>query len=361
LKTAPAHTKQSRRAALRWSLAAALCLALLSHDRRPADAGEQKKNAEADLRVIVFDFSDNAAAADPAAVSRAFRDEIKKFGQFSVLDIDKINRAVASAPPRTGGAVSAREKALAIGKSVGAHRVITGEMAGKGAAIRLTAEVLDTDRAAVDLSRSIEQGPLTDAGIRSFARDVAEGMLRVIHEKAEREKAQKKEPETSRPPSAGISFGMLRPGEKISPYLDTTFFTRLTYAHPLDCFRNTGVELSIGYARAGSTDAIQGEVDMVLAPFIASMVRRFHLSDRAYIPDPVIYGGGGITYLLLSGESAGARVSKRGFDLTAVCGAGLSFALSASFSIEFQALIYYLYEDIEVTYRYCGIALQHLL
>ncbi len=353
---ASGHATQRPHATPRWFFAALLCCALFTHEHRAADAGEQKKNVEADLRVVVFDFTAGPGVTDTDAAGRAFRDELKKFAQFSLLDIGTINRALASARPEAAGPGSVREKALAVGRTIGAHKVITGMVRKDGDTMKLTAEVLDTGEAAVDLDRRFEKGALTDEDIRSFARNVAEGMLGVI-----REKEPKKEPEKARPHSAGLSFGVLDPGEKISAYLNTTFLVRLNYTCEMSLFRNTGLEVSAGYARAGSTDAIAGEVDMTLVPFTALLVRRFHLSDRFYIPDPVIYGGGGITYLYLSGKSRGETVSRRGFDLTAAGGAGLAFPLPGPLSIQFQALLYYLYEDIVVTYRYYGIALQYLL
>ncbi len=328
---------------------------LFTHEHRAADAGEQKKNVEADLRVVVFDFNPGPGVTDAAAAGNVFRDELKKFAQFSLLDIGTINRAVAPAWAGKADIETVRKQALTVGKAIGAHKVITGEIRRSADSIKITAEVLDTEKSSVDLSRHFERGTLSDEEIRSFAREVAEGMLAVI-----REEAPKKEPEKARAASAGISFGVLDPGEKISAYLGTTFLVRFNYTCGLDFLRNTGLEFSAGYARAGSTGAIEGDVDMMLLPLTASLVHRFHISDRFYIPDPVIYGGGGATFLYLSGKSRGETISRRGFDLTAVGGAGLAFPLSGTFSAQFQALLYYLYEEIEVTYRYYGITLQYL-
>ncbi|HPQ55357.1 MAG TPA: hypothetical protein PK253_19050 [Spirochaetota bacterium] len=307
-------------------------------------------NADNTIRFIIFDFTPRSSSIDSSTISRVFREEFKRRNRFSVLDIDEINKETARKDTELSPA-GTRNRAVSIGKSVHAHKIIIGEIVTIEQKERLTVDVIDIKTGTTDFSMQHDEDPMTTGTTAMFANSVADRVLGI-------------EPETkksARKDAAGISFGMLSPWREIGPYLNTMLLTKAHYEYPTGIYKNTALDFSIGYARTSTKSSIAGDLTMRFVPLTVSLAARFPVFSTSWLPVPVLYGGCGITYLSLSGTAGNQSISRQGVDITALAGMGLSFSLTDTLYFQLQTMLYYLYEDIEVTYYYYGVMLQYRL
>lgn len=334
---------------------AAVCLLFLFSGREVA--GVQRSSVDGKvIRVIVFNFENQAGAAKQKDIARVFRRELHTFPELRLLDMPAINRALEPAALSGEAGEAAIEKAAYVGASVGADRVLIGTVERVGNITRLSASVIDTGRSVVDFTENIDRERIEEKDAAAFARLVARRMLGLSPER--KDAVAPGGPQHHR---AGVSFGVLAPGAGIRPYLEKAQLTCLHYVWPLSAPSGAGIEFTAGYARAQSDDSIPGDVSLALVPFTAMVRYGRPLFGSRYVPEPVLLAGGGATWLRLSGESAGRDASRSGFDWTLAAGMGLALDAWGPLCIQARAMAYYLYEDITVMYWYCGAMIEYRL
>ena len=319
----------------------------------------REKGTGTTIRIISFDFTTGTASPDRGNLSRIFRDEFKQRAQFSVLDIEEINKALVQ-PEHAAPSGTAQGRAIYIGKSVNSHKVIIGRIRSQPQSERLTVEIVDTMTGTPDFSEHLDEERLSAESVAAFSRQVADRMLGIAPV-AHRERAPREHILPSHITgnhAGGLSFGIITPWKEISPYLNNALLVKAHYAYPTDLIKNSEIDCSIGYDGTETKNSISG-IDMVLVPITATLSTQVPLFSSPMMPIPVLYGGCGITYLSLSGTATGQTISKQGVDITALAGIGLSFKPADSLVFQLQTMLYYLYEDILVTYYYYGIMMQY--
>lgn len=293
--------------------------------------------------------------ADPAVT---FRREFQAFPTLRVLDIPTINRALES-PSLSGreGATN-NEKAAFVGASVGADKVLTGTIERLDGVVKVRVSVVDAATGGIDFSREKTAEGRAGPDVKRLAREVAKAMLGI---RAEEGDGEPRDGESAPEHRVGLSVGVLAPGSRISPFLERAVLTTLHYFLPFGFFPGAGVEFAAGYARADAGGSVPGNVTLTLVPCMALLAFTFPVSESRFVPDPVVFAGGGATWLCLSGESAGRDASRNGFDWTLAAGMGLALDAWGPLSIQARAMAYYLYEDITVVYWYGGITIEYRL
>lgn len=293
--------------------------------------------------------------ADPSVT---FRREFREFPMIRVLDIPAINRALESPSISGREGTSHNEKAAFVGASVGADKVLTGTIERIDGTVRVRVSVVDAATGAVDFSREKSADGRAGPDVKRLAHEVANAMLGIRDEDSD---GAPRDSEIIPAHRVGVSLGVLKPGSRISPFLESAALTTLHYFLPLGFFPGAGVEFAAGYARADTGDSVPGNVALTLVPCTALLAFTFPVSESRFVPDPVVFAGGGATWLSLSGESAGRDASRRGFDWTAAGGVALAFPPWGPVSLQARAMAYYLYEDITVVYWYGGITIEYRL
>ncbi len=319
---------------------------------------EQRPGGDKIIRVIVFDFDNQAGAAKQADTARVFRREFQTLPKLRLLDIPAINRALESPALSGREGASHNEKAAFVGASVGADKVLTGTIVRIDGAVKVRVSVVDVATGGVDFSREKTGGGRAGPDVKRLAREVANAMLGI---QAEEGDGAPRDGEIAPAHRVGVSAGVLKPGSRISPFLERAALTMLHYFLPLGFFPGAGVEFAAGYARADAGSSVPGNVTLTLAPCTALLAFTFPVSGSRFVPDPVVFAGGGATWLSLSGESAGRDASRNGFDWTLAAGMGLALDAWGPLSIQARVMAYYLYEDITVMYWYCGAMIEYRL
>lgn len=324
---------------------------------------EGPEHSDSNLRVVIFDFTALSENIHSGIISRVFRNEFHKRNRFSVLDIEEINKDLTARQETVRNAAEKRKRAVYIGTSIDAHKIIIGDIITTENRERLTVDVIDVKTGNSVFSMHHDEERMSSEKTAVFANTVADRILGIETLPAVKEGnrlggIEKKSPGNH---AVGISIGVLSPWRKIEPYLNSMLLTKAHYTFPTGIYNNTDIDTSIGYARTGTKDSIAGTMEMVFVPVTVNLAAGFPVFSASWMPVPVLYGGCGLTYLSLSGTAGKQGVSKQGVDITATAGMGLSFTLTDTLFIQLQAMLYYLYEDIEVTYYYYGVMVRYRL